>query len=78
MFEIEMCELKLNHSALKISRIMDFKNHVEITYEITLDKTSFFGKFSVQGVESGSWFKKLNQLEVIKIKLGRDLRVESG
>ena len=70
MFEIEMCELKLNHSSLKIFRITNFKNHVEITYEITLDKTSFFGKFSVQGVESGLWFKKLNQLEVIKIKLG--------
>ena len=45
MFEIEMCELKLNLSALKVSRIMDFKNHVEITYERTLDKKSFWKIF---------------------------------
>ena len=38
MFEIEMRKLKLNQLSFKISRIMDFKNHVEITYERTLDK----------------------------------------
>ena len=56
MFETEMCNLKLNCSGLKFSRIMDFKNHVEITYERTLDKMSFwkFFRFKVLNRDYGS------------------------
>ena len=38
MFEVEMCNLKLNRSALKFLQSSISKNHVEITYEITLYK----------------------------------------
>ena len=36
----------------KISRIMDFENHVEITYERILDKKVILEIFMIQGVES--------------------------
>ena len=56
-------QVKTEPFNFKISRIMDFKNHVEITYERTLDKNALLEILLVQVVESGLWFKELNQLE---------------
>ena len=69
MFEIEMSELKLNRSALKFIESWISKTMLKLPMRELLTKCPF-GKFSIQGVELGLWFKKLNQLEVIKIKLG--------
>ena len=57
-------QVKTEPFNFKISKIMDFKNHVEITYERTLDKKALLEFFFVQVVELGLWFKELNQLEI--------------
>ena len=63
MFEIEMCKLKLNRSALKFLESWISKTMLKVPVREHWTKCPF-GNFSVQGVESGLWFKELNQLEI--------------
>ena len=63
MFEIEMCKLKLNRSNLKFLKSWITKTMLKLPTRELWKKTPFW-KFSIQGVESGLWFKELNQLEI--------------
>ena len=57
-----MCELKLNHSALKFLEPWISKTMLKLPMR-EFCTICPFGNLMVQEVESALWFKELNQLE---------------
>ena len=73
--KIEVFILKFQESWI-LKRFINYKTMIEIIFKRHWTKITPFGNYSSR-VESGLWFKKLNQLEIQKLNRVIDSRIES-